>query len=39
MTVTQLRVHSFAVSIDAYAAGPNQDLASPMGVGGIALRK
>ena len=37
--MTRLRVHSFAVSIDGYAAGPNQDLANPMGVGGIALHE
>jgi dihydrofolate reductase len=33
----RLRVHSFAISLDGYAAGPNQDLANPLGVGGLAL--
>jgi hypothetical protein len=30
----KLRVHSFAISVDGYGAGPNQDLANPLGVGG-----
>jgi dihydrofolate reductase len=33
----RLRVHNFAVSIDGYAAGRNQDLDNPLGVGGLAL--
>ena len=33
----RLRVHSFAVSIDGYGAGPNQDLQHPLGVGGELL--
>jgi dihydrofolate reductase len=33
----KLRVHCFTVSIDGYGAGPNQDLANPLGVGGLAL--
>ena len=33
----KLRVNSFSVSLDGYGAGPNQDLANPMGVGGMAL--
>jgi dihydrofolate reductase len=32
-----MRVHCFAISIDGYGAGPDQDLANPIGVGGIAL--
>jgi dihydrofolate reductase len=32
-----LRVQSFAVSIDGYAAGPNQDLQNPLGVRGPEL--
>ena len=32
-----VRVNSIALSIDGYAAGPNQDLANPLGVGGPAL--
>ena len=35
--MSKLRVSSFAVSIDGYGAGPNQDLANPIGVGGTAL--
>lgn len=33
----RLRVHSFALSIDGYGAGPNQTLNDPLGVGGIDL--
>ncbi len=33
----KLRVSSFAVSIDGFGAGPNQDLQNPLGVGGVAL--
>ena len=33
----KLRVSSFAVSIDGFGAGPNQDLQHPIGVGGLAL--
>jgi dihydrofolate reductase len=36
---TKLRVHSFAVSLDGYGAGPNQDLANPLGVGGQAIHQ
>ena len=32
-----VRVSSFAVSIDGYGAGPDQDLQNPIGVGGLAL--
>jgi len=35
--VTKLRVQSFAISIDGYGAGPNQDLRNPLGVGGPEL--
>jgi dihydrofolate reductase len=35
----KLRVHGFALSLDGYGAGPNQDLANPLGVGGIALHE
>ncbi len=35
--MSKLRVNSFAVSIDGYGAGPNQDLQNPLGVGGPAL--
>jgi hypothetical protein len=37
--MTKLRVHSFAISIDGYGAGPHQDLANPLGVGGVALHQ
>src|SRR3954470_20448189 len=32
--MSKLRVQSFAVSMDGYGAGPNQDLRNPLGVGG-----
>ena len=35
--MSKLRVQSFAISIDGYGAGPNQDLANPLGVKGPAL--
>src|SRR5713226_10343137 len=35
----KLRVHSFTISVDGYGAGPNQDLANPLGVGGVALHE
>ena len=35
----KLRVHCFAISIDGYGAGPNQDVANPLGVGGGALHE
>jgi dihydrofolate reductase len=35
--VSRLRVHSFAVSLDGFGAGPRQDLQNPLGVGGPAL--
>lgn len=35
----RLRVHCFALSIDGYGAGPNQDLEHPLGVGAIALHQ
>jgi dihydrofolate reductase len=37
--MSRLRVHSFAISLDGYGAGPNQDLANPLGVGGVALHQ
>jgi dihydrofolate reductase len=37
--MSKLRVHCFSVSIDGYGAGPNQDLANPLGVGGPALHE
>jgi dihydrofolate reductase len=35
--VSKLRVQSFAISLDGYGAGPNQDLQNPIGVGGLEL--
>jgi dihydrofolate reductase len=35
--MSRLRVHNFSISLDGYGAGPNQDLANPLGVGGEAL--
>jgi hypothetical protein len=35
--VSKLRVSSFAISIDGYGAGRNQDLQNPIGAGGTAL--
>jgi dihydrofolate reductase len=35
----RLRVHCFSISLDGYGAGPNQDLAKPLGVGGLALHE
>jgi dihydrofolate reductase len=35
--MSRLRVESFTISLDGFGAGPNQDLANPLGVGGTAL--
>ena len=35
--MSRLRVHSFAISIDGFGAGPRQDLEHPLGVGGPDL--
>jgi dihydrofolate reductase len=37
--MTKLRVHSFAISLDGYGAGPGQSLDNPLGVGGIGLHQ
>jgi len=37
--MSKLRVNAFAISIDGYGAGPDQDLANPMGIGGMALHQ
>jgi dihydrofolate reductase len=37
--MSKLRVNAFGISIDGYGAGPDQDLANPMGVGGMALHQ
>lgn len=33
----RLRVHNFAISLDGYGAGPNQDRVNPLGIRGEAL--
>lgn len=35
----KLRVNNFAISLDGYGAGPNQDRDNPLGVGGEALHE
>jgi dihydrofolate reductase len=35
--MSKLRVHGFSLSLDGYAAGPDQALDHPLGVGGAAL--
>jgi dihydrofolate reductase len=35
--MAKLRVQSFSISIDGYGAGPDQSLANPLGIGGMAL--
>ncbi len=35
--MTKLRVLSIGMSVDGFSAGPNQDLANPLGVGGTAV--
>lgn len=37
--MSRVRVESFAVSIDGFGAGPDQSLANPLGVGGMALHE
>jgi len=37
--MSRLRVYFFAISLDGYGAGPNQDLNNPLGVGGMALHE
>jgi dihydrofolate reductase len=37
--VTRLRIHCIGVSADGFAAGPDQSLQNPMGVGGMALHE
>src|SRR5229473_5373559 len=38
-SMPKLRVHNLAISIDGYAAGPDQSLDNPFGVGGPALHE
>jgi dihydrofolate reductase len=35
--VARLRVHNFTLSVDGYAAGPNQGVEQPLGEGGMEL--
>ncbi len=35
--MTRVRVEGFTISLDGYGAGPGQDLANPLGVGGTEL--
>jgi dihydrofolate reductase len=37
--MSKLRINCFSVSLDGYGAGPSQDLADPLGVGGVALHE
>ncbi len=37
--MAKLRVHNLSISIDGYAAGPNQDVDNPLGVGGPRLHE
>ena len=37
--MSKLRVQSFSISLDGYGAGPDQDLANPLGVGGMAMHE
>jgi dihydrofolate reductase len=37
--MSKLRVNAFGISIDGYGAGPDQDLANPMGASGMALHQ
>jgi hypothetical protein len=35
----KLRIHSFAISLDGFGAGPNQDVYNPLGMGGLRLHE
>jgi dihydrofolate reductase len=37
--MSKLRVQSFSIAIDGFGAGPEQSLANPIGVGGLALHE
>jgi hypothetical protein len=37
--MTRVRVESFTISLDGYGAGPNQNIATPLGVGGADLHQ
>ncbi|WP_256980834.1 hypothetical protein [Rhodococcus sp. 14-1411-2a] len=34
-----LRIHNLSVSLDGFAAGPDQSQDNPMGIGGMALHQ
>ena len=35
--MSRVRVHNFSISLDGYAAGPDQSIDNPLGVGGTRL--
>lgn len=37
--MSKLRVACYSISVDGYAAGPNQDIDNPLGVGGAAIQE
>jgi dihydrofolate reductase len=37
--MSQVIVNSFSISVDGFGAGPDQDLANPLGVGGMRLHE
>ena len=37
--MSRLRINAFSVSSDGYGAGPDQSIANPLGVGGMALHE
>lgn len=37
--MTRVRVQAFTISLDGYAAGPDQDIDHPLGVGGTELHQ
>jgi dihydrofolate reductase len=39
LRVPKLRVHNFAISLDGYAAGPDQSVENPLGAGGLRLHE
>lgn len=39
VAMPKLRVHNFTISLDGYAAGPDQSLENPLGVGGESLHE
>jgi dihydrofolate reductase len=39
LSMSQLRIHCFSISLDGYGAGPCQDLENPFGAGGLPLHE